>query len=124
MHELLGQIRDALVAARADLRLIVTAWVEPYVPQFLGNGGAQHQIGARKSTVELYREAGSIRSCTWASPTWRPISSSDGGGRDRTPANDAQAPLESSSMFRDHDFSTGPPSRHSATRRLHFPRLA
>ena len=104
VHELIGRIRDALVAVRADLRLIVTAWVEPYVPQFLGNGGAQHQIGARKSTVELYREAGFDPDLYLGEPNLETDLQLDGGGRDRTPGNDAQAPLESFFMFRDHDF--------------------
>ena len=100
----MGRIRDALVAVRPDLRLILTAWVEPYVPQFLGNGGAQHQIGARKSTVELYREAGFDPELYHGEPNLETDLQLDGGGRDRTPSNQENAALENFFMFRDHDF--------------------
>lgn len=104
IHELLTSLRDELTAVRGDLRLIATLWSEPYLPRLIGNGKASNQLYARPSTVEFFREAGFDPALYENEPNLEADFQFEGGGRDRSPGNNVQAPLESFFMFRDHDF--------------------
>ncbi len=55
---LLRRMRDVVVKARPDLTLTLTLWTEMTVPALLGPVSAATQLHARKSTVEMWREAG------------------------------------------------------------------
>ena len=57
IRELFGRVRQAMAAARANLRVTVTLWDETFVYE-LGYPMDALQYGTRKSMVELYREAG------------------------------------------------------------------
>ena len=104
VHEQICGLRDELVAARPDLRLTLTLWSEPYLPQFLGNGKPLCQLHARPSTVELYREAGFDPALYRGERNLECDFQFEGGGRDRGANNLDNAPLEYFFMFRDHDF--------------------
>jgi hypothetical protein len=105
VHELVCRLRDALVAARPDLRLTLNLWSEPYVPAILGApGGPEHQIYSRQAAVDLYREAGLDPELFLNEHNIEFDLQTDGGGRDRTPSLSEDAPLESFFMHRDHDF--------------------
>ena len=105
VHELILDLRDELVAARPDLRLTLTLWSEPYLPQFLGNGKPECQLHARPSTVEIYREAGFDPALYRDEANIECDFQFEGGGRDRSHNGmNPDAPLEHFFMFRDHDF--------------------
>jgi hypothetical protein len=104
IHQLLCALRDELVAVRPDLRLILTLWSEPYLPQIIGNGRASNQLYARPSTLEFYREAGFDPALYQNEPNLEADFQFEGGGRDRSDGNRENAPLESFFMFRDHDY--------------------
>lgn len=119
IHQLLTGLRDELTAGRADLRLIVTLWVEPYLPRLIGNGRASNQLHARPSNLQFFREAGFDPALYAEEPNLEADLQFEGGGRDRSPGNRADAPLESFFMFRDHDFLD--PDTLDAWRRLPQP---
>ncbi len=104
IHQLLGSLRDELVAVRPDLRLTLTLWSEPYLPRLIGGGKASNQLYARPSTLEFYREAGFDPALYADEPNLEADFQFEGGGRDRSAGNSENAPLESFFMFRDHDF--------------------
>lgn len=104
IHQLLCGLRDELVAGRPDLRLTVTLWSEPYLPQIIGNGMASNQLHARPSTLEFYREAGFDPALYRNEPNLEADFQFEGGGRDRGANNQEHAPLENFFMFRDHDY--------------------
>ncbi|MFZ2657850.1 MAG: family 10 glycosylhydrolase [Victivallales bacterium] len=104
IHQLICQLRDELVAARPDLKLILTLWSETTIPQLIGNGEAHHQLHARLSTVELYREAGFDPALYVNEPNVESDFQFEGGGRDRTAGNNPDSKLEVFTMFRDHDY--------------------
>jgi len=57
IRELFGRIHKMFAAARPDLRVTVTLWDEVVLPH-IQLSTEDLQFGARKSMVELYREAG------------------------------------------------------------------
>ena len=106
IHELFCRIQDRVVAARPDLRMTVTLWTETTLPALLGiPQSAAHQLHARKSTVEVFREGGFDVSLFHKEPeieidySLLPARDRDGWG-----TSGADAPLEHRCMFRDHDF--------------------
>lgn len=108
IHALIRRLRDALVAARPDLRLTLTLWDETTVPQLLGWATAGHQYPARPSTAQLYREGG-IDLALYAREPGIEVDLGMGNTRDRgghPPASTdgVEAPLETTAMYRDHDF--------------------
>jgi hypothetical protein len=107
IHTLVCRMRDAMTQIRPDLRLTLNLWSEPFVPCVIGSGQAQHQLGARPSTYDLYRDAGLDMNLFAAEPNLELDLQTEGGGRDRTPGNSEAAPLENFFMFRDHDFLDG-----------------
>jgi hypothetical protein len=102
--DLIRKMRDALQSGGDDLTLTLNAWAEPYIPAIVGSGGAQHQLGARKSTVGLYREAGLDPTLLRDEPGIELSLEIDGGNRDRGSSMNEDAVLETFTMFRDHDF--------------------
>ncbi len=104
IRDLLRAMRDAMVAVRPDLRITLNLWSEPFVPAVLGQGRPEHQLGARQSTVGLYRDAGLDVTLFGDEPGIEFDLQLEGGGRDRGSSSDADALLEAFTMFRDHDF--------------------
>jgi len=104
--QLIRKIRDTMRSVRPDLRVTLNMWSEPFVPNILGSGEVRHQIYARPSTAELYRQAGIDVSLYGDEPGIELDLQFDGGNRDRsgwiTDAPDL--PIEKFTMFRDHDF--------------------
>lgn len=103
VHELILGLRDELVASQPDLRLTLTLWSEPYLPQIVGNGRPECQLHARPSTVELYREAGFDPALYRDEANIECDFQFEGGGRDRGANNLDNAPLDYFFMFRDHE---------------------
>ena len=62
IHNLFRRIRAALAAAREDLRVVITLWDETVVMNTFGpmSGGMSgaHQLHARQSMLEFYKDAG------------------------------------------------------------------
>jgi len=108
VHALLGRLRDAVLQARADLRLTLTLWDETTVPQLLGPVTGGHQYPARVSTAELYREGGIDLARLAGDPDLGVDlglgNTRDRGGHPPAPAGGTEAPLAAVAMFRDHDF--------------------
>ncbi len=104
LHEFHCRIRDAVVAARPDLRLTFTMWNETTVPALYGSLAASHQLHARLNTASMWREGGFDPALYAKEPNIEVDLTLD-PGRDRGwDTEGAQAPLERSCMFRDHDF--------------------
>lgn len=108
IHGLFTRIRQALSSARSDLRVTVTLWDETVIPNTLGPVSASHQIGARLSNYELYREAG-IDLALYDDEPGLEVDLSMGNPRDRgghgpNPAAGVNTPLAAASMFRDFEF--------------------
>jgi hypothetical protein len=104
IHEFVLRLRDELHTARPDLVLGLDMWSEPFIPAVTGAGGVEHQIGARKSTVQLYREAGIDPSLYESDDGIRLTLQLEGGGRDRGSSMEDDAPLSKFTMYRDHDY--------------------
>ena len=104
IHDFISRIRDAVRGVRADMELTLNLWSETVIPAILSAGGPEHQIGARKSTVDLYLEAGLDLELFKAEPNIRFDLQLEGGGRDRSRTNSPDVKLEDLCMFRDHDF--------------------
>jgi len=106
IRELFRRMRDTVIAARQDLRLTVTMWTETTIPGWLGIANSPaHQLYARKSTYDLYREGG-FDVDLYRHESGIETDLSFCCSRDRDAGSDAgeNTPLESSCMFRDHDF--------------------
>ncbi|MCA9419279.1 MAG: hypothetical protein KC917_23610, partial [Candidatus Omnitrophica bacterium] len=78
------------------------------IPNTLGPVSASHQIGARLSNYELYREAG-IDLALYGDEPGLEVDLSMGNSRDRgghgpNPAAGVNTPLAAASMFRDFEF--------------------
>ncbi len=106
IKELYQQMRDIIVKARPDLRLTVTMWTETSIPGWFGlPEKPEHQIFARKSLYELYREGGFDVTLYRNEPgievdySMVPSRDRDGWGTSGT-----EMPLEKTCSFRDHDF--------------------
>ncbi|MCC7261398.1 MAG: hypothetical protein IT369_02640 [Candidatus Latescibacteria bacterium] len=108
LHQLVCRLRDALVAARPDLTLTLTLWDETTVPQLLGWTTPGHQLGARPSTAQLYREGGLdldlYRNEPGLALDLGMGNSRDRGGHPPASTDGTEAPLYTTAMYRDHDF--------------------
>jgi hypothetical protein len=108
IRELFGRIRDTVVAARPDLRVTITIWDETVIPGVLGRVGASHQLRARPSNVELYREAGLDVNLFRDEPGIEVDlalgNSRDRGGHGSNPTGGVNRPLAEATMYRDFDF--------------------
>ena len=100
IHDFIVTIRDAMTKIRADLRLTLVLWSEPYVPAVRGNGEAQHQLCARSSLLEIYQEAGLDLNLYIDEKKLDFDLQLDAGGRDRS-ISFGNAP---GFMFRDQDY--------------------
>ena len=105
IHQLLCKIRDVIINKRPDLRLTITFWNEMTIPALLGSIGASHQLYARLSNVELYREAGLDIGLIGNEPGIE-FDLQFEHQRDRSGwgAEGDRTPIEQATMFRDHDF--------------------
>jgi hypothetical protein len=106
IRELHQQMRDIIIKARPDLRLTITMWTETSIPGWFGvPEKPEHQILARKSLYELYREGGFDVNLYRNEPgieidySMVPSRDRDGWGTSGT-----EMPLEKTCSFRDHDF--------------------
>lgn len=108
VRRLFGEIRAALAQERPDLRVTVTLWDETFVPGALGGTSAAHQLYARLSMLELFREAGIDPGLYEDEPglevDWPLGNSRDRGGHGRNAAAGVNTPLEEATMYRDFDF--------------------
>jgi hypothetical protein len=108
IRELFGKIHATLAAARPDLRVTVTLWDETTVPCVLGFPMAAHQIGARPSMLEFYREAG-IDITLYGDEPGLEIDRGMGNPRDRgghgaNSTAGVKSAIEDQTMYRDFDF--------------------
>ncbi len=108
IREFFGLIRQTLAESRSDLRVTVTLWDETFIPGVLGQTSAGHQISARESNRDLYREAG-IDLALYNDEPGLEIDLGMGNSRDRGghgphPTGGANRPVEEGCMFRDFDF--------------------
>lgn len=106
IKELHQKMRDVLVKTRPDLSLTVTMWTETTIPGWFGTPEKpEHQIFARKSLYELYREGGFDVHLYNNEPgievDYSMVPSRD---RDGWGTSGVGMPLEKTSSFRDHDF--------------------
>lgn len=108
IRALFSRIRQALAAARPDLRVTVTLWDETVIPNTLGSLSGAHQTGARNSNYELFREAG-IDMALYGDEPGLELDLAMGNSRDRgghgaDPTAGVNTPLASLTMFRDFDY--------------------
>ena len=106
IKELFCKMRDIVTTARPDLRLTITAWTEITIYGWFGvPHEASHQIFARKSLYDLYREGGFDMKLFKNEPNieidYAFLPSRD---RDAWGTDGAETPLEKSCSYRDHDF--------------------
>ena len=105
---LLGRVRDRLQAVRSDLTLTLTLWDETTVPQLYGWASVATQLGARPSTVDLYREGGVDVARLAAEPGIELDlglgNTRDRGGHPPDSTRGLEATLSSTAQYRDHDF--------------------
>ena len=106
IRDLFRKMRDIVVAARPDLRLTITMWTETTVPGWVGIANSPgHQLYARKTTYDLYREGGFDVKLYQDEPGIEvDLSLVQARDRDGWGTSGVNTPLESSCMFRDHDF--------------------
>ncbi len=106
IRELIRKMRDVLVRVRPDLRLTLTMWTETTIPGWFGTPGKpEHQIFARKSLYQLYREGG-LDVKLYSNEPGIDIDYSMVPSRDRDGWSTlgADLPLERTCSFHDHDF--------------------
>ncbi|MCC6699436.1 MAG: hypothetical protein IT365_27675 [Candidatus Hydrogenedentes bacterium] len=108
IRELFGKIHGALSEARADLRVTVTLWSETVILGLFGPVAASHQVHARPSMYDLYREAG-IDMALYKDTPGLEIDVERGNPRDRGghPPNSTgglSLTAEQACMYRDFDF--------------------
>lgn len=104
--ELVRKMRDVLIGVRPDLQLTLTMWTETTIPGWFGTPGKpEHQIFARKSLYQLYREGG-LDVKLYSNEPGIDIDYSMVPSRDRDAwgTKGADTPLEKTCSFRDHDF--------------------
>ena len=108
IRQLFGSIHEALASARSDLRVTVTLWDETVTPGVLGSITDALHLGARRSMLELYREAG-IDPALYHDQPGLDVDLSLGSSRDRggagpNPSAGVNLPLAQSTMFRDFNY--------------------
>ncbi len=105
IRDLVRRLRDAVTAAREDLTLTLTFWNEMTIPALLGPIGASHQLHARPSNAEVYRDGGLDLELYKGEPGLS-IDLQLEPARDRGlwGGSGDQTPLEQATMFRDFDF--------------------
>ncbi|MBX7256718.1 MAG: hypothetical protein K1Y02_10180 [Candidatus Hydrogenedentes bacterium] len=112
IRELFGKIHAALAESRKDLRVAITLWDETTVPGTLGFPTTAHQIGARESMLEFYREAG-IDITMYNDEPGLEIDRGMGNPRDRGGHGSGSTAgvncaIEDLTMYRDFDFLDKP----------------
>lgn len=106
ISDLFRAMRDVLIAERPDMQLTLNLWSETTVSQLLGTPGKpEHQLFARKSTYDVYRDGGVDARLLQNEPNisvdyvYTPARDRDSWGTDGLDMK-----LEQLCMFRDHDF--------------------
>jgi hypothetical protein len=105
IRDLIRRVRDVVVKARPDLELTLTLWNEMTIPLLLGSISAGLQLHARKSNVEMWREAGLDCALLAGEPgievdfELQPQRDASGWGTKGAGTLNSQT-----HMFRDHDF--------------------
>jgi len=112
VRDLVSRLRDTLRAARPDLRLTLTLWEEPSVPQILGFPGPASQIYARPSMAQIAREGGLdldlLRDVDGLQIDMELGNARDRGGHGADPAGGTRLAAEHVCTYRDHDFLDEP----------------
>jgi hypothetical protein len=109
VRELVRKLRDAVVGAREDLELTLTLWNEMTLPALLGPIGASHQLHARGSNAEVYREGGLDLDLLVDEPgLCVDLQLEPARDRGLWGAGGDQTPLEMATMYRDFDFLDAP----------------
>lgn len=108
IRSLFGELRKALAASRADLRLTITLWDETTVTNVLGQATAALQLYARPSMLQFYRDAG-IDIDLYRDEPGLEIDRGMGNPRDRgghgsNPWGGTTLPIEAQTLYRDFDY--------------------
>lgn len=107
IRELFGTLHEALAAARGDLRLTITLWDETTVTNVLGQVSPAHQLYARPSMLEFYRDAGIDLDLYRDHPGLEVDrgmgNSRDRGGHGPNPCGGVTLPIDAQTMYRDFD---------------------
>jgi len=109
IRDLIRRIRDAVVAARPDLRVTLTLWDETTVPALVAwQMGAALQFRARPGALDLFREGGlDIRLYRDEPGIELDLGfglARDWGGHEPASTGGVNRPIEASCMYRDHAF--------------------
>ncbi len=104
IRELMRQIRDVIVSVRDDLELCLDLWCEMTVPFVYGADEPKHQIFARDSSLQMFKEGGIDPALYCDETNIRLKYQMEGGGRDRCMTRFEDCKTESLHMFRDHDY--------------------
>ena len=108
IRQLFGDLLKALTSTRPDLRLTITLWDETTVTNVFGQASAAHQLYARPSMLEFYRDAGIDLDLYRDEPGLeldRGMGNSrDRGGHGSNPSGGTTLPIEAMTMYRDFDF--------------------
>ncbi len=123
IREYLGQISKTLRRCRADLRVTITMWDETVMMPVFGDFNAAHQIFARSSNFEFFREAG-IDISLYSNESGLELDlglgcTRDRGGHGKKQAGGITLSPEASSMYRDFDYLDAP--LYAAVKQLEHP---
>lgn len=105
IHELVCRLRDTLTDVEPYLLLTLTVWNEMTVPAVLGPIGASHQLNARGSARDLYREGGlDLELYQEEDNLCIDLQLEPARDRGLWGAGGDQTPVEQATMFHDFDF--------------------
>lgn len=108
VRDLFVKMSQALAAARPDLDVVITLWDETTIPGVLGMPLGAHQLYARQSNVDFFRDAGIDMALYRDVPGIRvdtPMGNSrDRGGHGAHSAGGVNTPIEEATMYRDFDY--------------------
>ncbi|MHB9035877.1 MAG: family 10 glycosylhydrolase [Armatimonadota bacterium] len=104
VRELFRKIRDAAHALNPDLRITITLFTEMTVPCLLGEVGTAHQLHARASNYNIFRDGG-LDIALYRNEPGIEVDYQMEPSRDRgTNVMGVNQSLEKCCMYRDHDF--------------------
>ena len=105
--EVFQDLHETLSGARGDLRITITLWDETTVTNVLGQASTAHQLYARPSMLEFYRDAGIdidlYRDHAGLEVDRGMGNSRDRGGHGANPCGGTTLPIEAQTMYRDFD---------------------
>ena len=108
IHDFIRKLRDSIISVRFDLQMTLTLWDETVMPCIFKSINAAHQIFARKSSKEIFKEAGIdidlYRNESNLTIDYGIGCTRDRGGHGKNPAGGITLTAEETSMYRDHTF--------------------